>query len=501
MKKFNRISVITAVACAIGLLGPVAAFAATSPSLGTASIFGILSDTFTRNVGVTAITGSVGYTTLSGGGSNTVTGTTFTPSPPQAGLDEDSALANLNAQVLSSCNSLGAGAVNLDNVTGHTTGVYTPGCYSSGGAMNITTGATTTLNGAGTYIFKSSAALTTAANSWVVLTNGASACDVFWIPTGATTIGAVTAASTTPNFVGNIFRGDGNGLSITLGHFSFLLGRALAFGSTVTADTNNITVPSCAGTGVATLHVIKNVVNTAGGSATSSDFSLSVKLAGTNIAGSPALGTTSPGTLYLVSPGTYAVSEGNLANYTQSFSASCPNGAVTLADTDNVTCTVTNTYTVPVVAAVQSSGSMGGGSTHYGCKDPNASNYEYFASSDPSLCRYGGTAASYVAGTTTVASPGVPNTGINDQASITHAEAVATFKRSLSMGMSGTDVAALQTALVEKGFLVMPPGIAKGYFGALTRTAVLNYQAEAGLPQAGVFGPMTRARLISGLGN
>ena len=502
MKKLNKVSVLIVVVSIIGLIGPVATLAATTPSLGTAGLFGVLSDTFTRNVGVTAITGSAGYTTLSGGGSNTVTGTTYVPAPPQSGIDQTAALVDLNAQVLAGCTSLGAGAVNLDNVTGHTTGIYTPGCYSSGGAMNITTGATTTLNGAGTYIFKSGGALTTAANSFVTLINGASACDVFWVPVGATTLGAVSVASTTSNFVGNIFRGDGNGLSITLGHFTNILGRLLAFGSTVTADTNIITAPSCGSTPLATLHIIKTVDNSNGGTATSSDFSMSVKLSGTNIAGSPALGTTTPGTLYLVSPGTYAVSESGLTNYVQSFSASCTSGSVTLVDTDNKTCTVTNTYTVPVVPAPQVSSL--GGSTHYGCKDPSASNYEYFAASNPALCIYGGTTIStttVLAGTRTVASPKLPNTGIGDQASITVAQALAIFHRSLGIGMSGVDVVALQTALVEKGFLVIPATVVKGYYGALTRGAILKYQTRSNLPLAGVFGSMTKAKLISELSN
>ena len=44
------------------------------------------------------------------------------------------------------------------------------------------------------------------------------------------------------------------------------------------------------------------------------------------------------------------------------------------------------TRTVNVVARA-SSGSSGGG-TYFGCKDPNATNYEYFAASKPSLCVY-----------------------------------------------------------------------------------------------------------------
>jgi peptidoglycan hydrolase-like protein with peptidoglycan-binding domain len=76
---------------------------------------------------------------------------------------------------------------------------------------------------------------------------------------------------------------------------------------------------------------------------------------------------------------------------------------------------------------------------------------------------------------------------------------VSIFSRSLGIGASGPDVSALQTALEQKGFLTMPPAAATGYFGALTAAAVSAYQTSAGLPPVGVFGPLTRAKLISQL--
>ncbi len=78
-------------------------------------------------------------------------------------------------------------------------------------------------------------------------------------------------------------------------------------------------------------------------------------------------------------------------------------------------------------------------------------------------------------------------------------EAIGTFNRSLGLGALGTDVVALQNALEKKGFLEMPRGIAKGFFGLLTRAAVSKYQVSVGLPSAGFFGPLTRARLTSDL--
>lgn len=81
-----------------------------------------------------------------------------------------------------------------------------------------------------------------------------------------------------------------------------------------------------------------------------------------------------------------------------------------------------------------------------------------------------------------------------------YSEAVITFTRSLYIGAEGADVESLQTILKQKGFLTIPSGIAKGFFGPLTRAAVAKYQAANNIsPPAGYFGPLTRAKLISDL--
>ena len=76
---------------------------------------------------------------------------------------------------------------------------------------------------------------------------------------------------------------------------------------------------------------------------------------------------------------------------------------------------VQKTRTVNIIARRSSGGSSGGGGTHYGCKDVNATNYEYFASSKPSLCLYA-TATTSVATISAVVpavvfTPSFPNTG------------------------------------------------------------------------------------------
>ncbi len=72
------------------------------------------------------------------------------------------------------------------------------------------------------------------------------------------------------------------------------------------------------------------------------------------------------------------------------------------------------------------------------------------------------------------------------------ASASVTFTRDLTIGSKGSDVTALQTWLIAKGFSV--PAGATGYFGAQTKAALAAYQAANGIsPAAGYFGPKTRA--------
>jgi ice-binding like protein/exosortase sorting signal-containing protein len=222
----------------------VPAFAATAPSLGTESTYAIVSSTFTNanTPPQSIVTGDICYTTPPVTAPVTHNGVVVgPPCPPQTGVDQGDALATLNGQP---CTSLGAGAVALDSVIvgSNPPGVIPPGCYSSGGAMNVTLSTNVVLNGVGVYIFRPGGALDTGANSNVILANGACASDVFWAPVGATTLGANAAQSLAPTFVGNILDASG----ITIGHFANLMGRALAFGGTVTTDAVTISAPACA---------------------------------------------------------------------------------------------------------------------------------------------------------------------------------------------------------------------------------------------------------------
>ncbi len=70
-----------------------------------------------------------------------------------------------------------------------------------------------------------------------------------------------------------------------------------------------------------------------------------------------------------------------------------------------------------------------------------------------------------------------------------------TFTQNLTVGSTGAEVVALQTMLVAQGHLVMPAGVAMGYFGSLTQAAVAKWQAANGVsPTAGYWGPISRAK-------
>jgi hypothetical protein len=69
------------------------------------------------------------------------------------------------------------------------------------------------------------------------------------------------------------------------------------------------------------------------------------------------------------------------------------------------------------------------------------------------------------------------------------------FTRDLRIGSTGEDVTALQTILIEQGYM---SGEATGYFGNLTSAAVKLYQKARGISQTGTVGPLTRASLNAG---
>lgn len=209
--------------------------AATSPDLGAAKTFVILSSTYSNTVIGTTLTGDLGYT-IPPAVTPTINGTTHAADATynQAGIDQNAALANLNSQPCTF--NFAPGAIDLASDTTHgPVGMYTPGVYCITGGDSVGGGGTITLSGSGTYIFRVDGALSTSANSVVQIANGASVCDVWWTPTQATTLGADST------FLGTVISASGN----TIGNNVNWTGRALSFGGTVSTAADTIAAPTC----------------------------------------------------------------------------------------------------------------------------------------------------------------------------------------------------------------------------------------------------------------
>jgi hypothetical protein len=115
----------------------------------------------------------------------------------------------------------------------------------------------------------------------------------------------------------------------------------------------------------ATLHVMKHVVNNHGGLSTSSSFQLHVKTGGSDVAGSPSIGTEAPGTVYTLSPATYVVSEDANPSYSSVLSGDCDSqGTIVLVSGDSKSCTITNTDIAFPQAGTTSGGGRGNTTTN-----------------------------------------------------------------------------------------------------------------------------------------
>ncbi len=232
-----NINVARAMALAgiVAVLGVPSVVAAQNVNLGSASNFAVLGATpNVTNTGSTVVTGDVGiYPAAS------ITG--FPPGSVNGTLHFADALARQAQTDLTTAYNDAAGRAcpALNNLTGLVLGsggtvpTLTPGVYCFSSTAQLT--GTLTLNGAGLYIFQVGSGLTTASGSSIALTNGASACGVWWQVTSSATIG------TTTSLAGNVLAL----LSITVNTGANVNGRLLARNGTVTLDSNAVT--ACSG--------------------------------------------------------------------------------------------------------------------------------------------------------------------------------------------------------------------------------------------------------------
>jgi uncharacterized protein YjdB len=193
-------------------------------NLGGAANFGVLAGaSITNNSGgTTVVTGDVGSPSQTvdpvqaAGFTNYKSGAVLTT----ALGDLQTAITDANSR---GCDVSSAAGIDLGGQT------FTPGVYCYAGAITIT--GTFAMNGPGVYIFRTSATLDTTANSIVALNGGATADNVFWVPVGATTLGANSF------FKGTIM---GQSAAITLGDNASLQNGRVLTGSAATLRNNVI---------------------------------------------------------------------------------------------------------------------------------------------------------------------------------------------------------------------------------------------------------------------
>ncbi len=225
MKNFFVISAL--VFLASGMTSNHAFAAGTAPSLGAAGTFGVLSSSTITAASASTVNGNLGIspgTAITG--PITVSGTRHVADTTAATAHTDATTA-YNALQSQTCDT---------TVTSDLGGkTLTPGVYCSGSSMGLI--GTLTLSGVGVYIFQMGSTLTTATDSKIILTGGATADNVFWQVGSSATLGTATS------FAGTIIAQ----ASITSSSNTQTTGRLIALTGTVSlsgASPTTITVPS-----------------------------------------------------------------------------------------------------------------------------------------------------------------------------------------------------------------------------------------------------------------
>jgi hypothetical protein len=221
---------ILTLACMLSIGSVV--WAQSAPPLASAQSFAVLGATTVTNTGLTVINGDLGVSP----------GTAVTGFPPgtviRGAIHADVATAvTAQADAHTAYDDLVAETCGTD-LNGQTLGmspgpvVLTPGVYCFGSSAQLT--GTLTLSGNGVYVFQIGSTLISAANSSVVLANGAKAENVFWQVGSSATLGASTFLE--GSILAHISASVTGGSSVA-GHIFALMGA-------VTLDTNAIDTAS-----------------------------------------------------------------------------------------------------------------------------------------------------------------------------------------------------------------------------------------------------------------
>jgi len=325
-----------------GITGVTIAHAAASiPPLGTAANFSVLASLSMSSISSpTTISGNLG---LSPGVASSRTGTWTVGGAEYFGDSVDPTVsANAETDALGAWNNMIAQTTS--GGWGTSPWSPAPGVWTNSSSPAFT--GTITLNGSYSdiWVFQISTDFTFSGS--VVLAGNAQACHVFWEVARDATIASGS------QFVGTLIADR----DITFAGGATVNGRMLSLTSSLAMNgtATSITGPTCnAAPAPGTLHVVKTVDNTGGGTSAASAFSLHVKLGASDVATSPQSGIGGSGTAYSLDPGTYVVSEDASSTYSKVITGDCDSsGSIALASGASKTCTITNTYNPPTTATL-----------------------------------------------------------------------------------------------------------------------------------------------------
>lgn len=205
--------------------------------LGTSAAYSVVGSATVTNTGPSVLNRSLALspgpavTGFTGAPEGTVNGTIDVADAVAAQARADLTTAYLDAAGRSSDMILGGSNLSGQNLL--------PGVWGDGSALSLSVGGTVTLDGNGSYdsvfIIHSGSSLVTGSSSTVALTNGAQACNVFWVVPSDATLGSGST------FAGNILALN----SIWLQDSVTVNGRALARNGEVTLINDVFTVTPC----------------------------------------------------------------------------------------------------------------------------------------------------------------------------------------------------------------------------------------------------------------
>jgi len=241
--KYIKAALVTIALTAFAVMP--AAYAATSPSLGTAASFSVLGETNITNVPTSSIARDVGLSPATGANYSGITqaqvgGTIYAVDGfgPSGSVNNPALLTTAINDMMAVWSTGGTTGIDQPCTTDYSgTGVKDlttvsplgPGVYCADAF--ILTG-NLTLSGSGVWIFKSASTITTAASSTVT---GGDPCNIWWRMVSA---GSILGSNST--IEGNLLAGT----SLALQTGATLNGRALAQAA-VTLDHNTISGPVC----------------------------------------------------------------------------------------------------------------------------------------------------------------------------------------------------------------------------------------------------------------